>query len=179
MLLLGYLLVVEEILYKYRFLMRSINVFINLMKIVWGQYTLVRSIKSCIKISRSYFFKNCFNTIHCKMTKVITVYNYCPDWWDWCDDLWSDQTNINQGPRFDHSINHHIFLTICAIDLIRPFLVFSLFCVSSKLWNLPASQGKKQTSFKKQNCFCMLCGRQTLQKFDLFHISINEILNKV
>jgi hypothetical protein len=40
--------------------------------------------------------------------------------------------------------------------IIRPFLVFSLFCVSSKLRYLPASQGKKQTIFKKQNCFCLL-----------------------
>jgi hypothetical protein len=40
----------------------------------------------------------------------------------------------------------------------RPFLVFSPFCVSSKLWNLPASQGKKQTSFEKQSCLCMLYG---------------------
>jgi hypothetical protein len=34
----------------------------------------------------------------------------------------------------------------------RPFLVFSLFCICSKLWNLPASQGKKQTSFKNTSC---------------------------
>jgi hypothetical protein len=64
-------------------------------------------------------------------------------------------------------------------DVIRPFLVFSLFCVSSKLWNLPASQGKKQTSFKKQNCLCMLFGCQTQQKFDQFHISAKEVPNKV
>jgi hypothetical protein len=44
---------------------------------------------------------------------------------------------------------------------VRPFLIFSLFCVSSKLWNLPASQGKKQTSFQKQNCLCMLYEHKT------------------
>jgi hypothetical protein len=39
----------------------------------------------------------------------------------------------------------------------RQLLVFSLFCVSSKLWNLSASQGIKQTSFKSKVVFacCM------------------------
>jgi hypothetical protein len=41
--------------------------------------------------------------------------------------------------------------------------------------NQPASQGEKQTSFKKQNCFCMLYGRQTLQKFDLSNLSAKSV----
>jgi hypothetical protein len=39
----------------------------------------------------------------------------------------------------------------------------------------PGEKKKKQASFKKQNCLCMLDGRQIYQNFDLFHLSTKEI----
>jgi hypothetical protein len=50
-------------------------------------------------------------------------------------------------------------------------LVFFFVLRQFKIVNLPASQWRKQTSFIKLNCLCMLYGRQTLKKVDQFRLS--------
>jgi hypothetical protein len=37
--------------------------------------------------------------------------------------------------------------------------------------NLPTSKGEKQTTFKKENCLCVLYGRGIQHEFDLFYLS--------
>jgi hypothetical protein len=82
----------------------------------------------------------------------------------------------NLGPTSDFSV---LFCNKC-------LLFFPVFCVSSKLWNLPASQGRKQRSFKVplkaiivQNLFSQMHQNYTKYTYETFTVDGITIAHQI
>jgi hypothetical protein len=99
---------------------------------------------------------------------------------------------MNPGPIFNpvqnSSLHRHLrstkvfdmiftYATDISISRVRPFV----FCFASvqNCETYPPMRGKKQTSFKKTKLPLHVVWTSNITKFDVFHLSTKEMLNKV